>query len=139
MKNKLYLLVIIVVLLISPGWSRSSAGSAPVRIDILFMNHGPMQPTIRALRQLIQKHGPAVEADWYDFERESGRDFMKKHDITGHIPCLILVNGRSVHQIGGRDITFKGFPTGAGPYQFQGKWSLQDLESLIESLKAGPR
>jgi hypothetical protein len=27
-----------------------------------------------------------------------------------------------------------GFPTGAGPYQFQGKWSMKDLEAVIQSI-----
>ena len=106
----------------------------PVKVEILFMNHGPMQPTIRNLKALFSRYTGKVQAFWFDFENRSGKDFMKRMGIQGHIPLLIYVNGANTYNFPGRKVTFVGFPSGAGPYQFQGKWTLEDLDKLLKSL-----
>ena len=112
----------------------SSYAAAPVRVEILYMNHGPMQPTLRALRALFQRYGRNAHVSWYDFDADSGKAFMKKKGIQAHIPLLIYLNGAYSVRVGDRNVSFMGFPTGAGPYQFQGKWSLNDLESALQAL-----
>jgi hypothetical protein len=107
-----------------------------IRVEILFMNHGPMQPTIRNLTSLLEKHSGKVKSDWFDFDQQSGKVFMQKKGIREHIPLLIYINGSHSFDTGGKRVTFRGFPTGAGPYQFQGKWTFQDLDKVLESLAA---
>ncbi len=136
MKKLLICLAICMSLLGTTRPAVSLAQGRAVQMDILFMNHGPMQPTIRALKDLIQRYPGGIEARWYDYDRESGKTFMNKNNIQGHIPLLIVVNGSATHMVQGRRITFSGFPSGAGPYQFQGKWSLNDLENLLQTLKS---
>jgi hypothetical protein len=106
----------------------------PIHMEILFMNHGPMQPTIRNLQALLQKYAGQVKASWFDYEKASGKAFRKRHGITQHIPLLIYINGQPTFDVGGKRLTFAGFPSGAGPYRFQGKWTFQDLERVIQSL-----
>jgi hypothetical protein len=106
----------------------------PVKVEILFMNHGPMQPTIRNLKALFSRYSGKVQAFWFDFEKRSGKNFMKRMGIQGHIPLLIYVNGANTYDFSGRKVSFMGFPSGAGPYQFQGKWTLEDLDKLLKSL-----
>jgi len=127
-------LLIFVVSLAPAGHVSSSYASAPVRVDILYMNHGPMQPTLRALKALFERYAQNTQVFWYDFDADSGKAFMKKNGINAHIPLLIYLNGAYSVRVGDRNVTFMGFPTGAGPYQFQGKWSLNDLESALQSL-----
>jgi hypothetical protein len=105
-----------------------------VQMEILFMNHGPLQPTIRELSAIIEKYSDHVRADWYDYEQPAARQFMKMKNIQGHIPLLIYINGSPTHNLSDREVTFIGFPTGTGPYQFQGKWSVKDLETVIQSM-----
>jgi hypothetical protein len=105
-----------------------------IRMEILFMNHGPMQPTIRDLKALLGKYSGKVKADWFDYDQQSGKAFMQRKGITAHIPLVIYINGAHSFNSGGKQVTFVGFPTGSGPYQFQGKWTFQDLDRVLGSL-----
>jgi len=110
----------------------------PVKVEIIFMNHGPMQPVIKGLKEILARHTETVSASWYDYEKPEGQDFMRQKGIKAHIPLLIFINSSSTAQVQGRKVTFMGFPSGYGPYQFQGKWSLEDLDMLLKSLPKQP-
>ena len=69
MKKLYFLFIIGVVLFIAPATSFSEN---PVKIDVLYMNHGPMQPTLRELRALFPEYGDKVTVSWYDFESDEG-------------------------------------------------------------------
>ncbi|BEQ15335.1 hypothetical protein [Desulfoferula mesophila] len=105
-----------------------------VKVDVLFMNHGPMQPVIKSLKEILARHSLAASASWHDFETASGQDFMRRKGLAGHIPLLVFINDSSTWQVQGRKVTFVGFPNGYGPYQFQGQWSLADLDRLLGTL-----
>ena len=138
MKNRMNSITVLIftitvfLTILQPGLS--TAKDQPVILEILFMNHGPMQPTIRELQALIANYQDGVEARWFDVDQNEGKAFMKAKNLTGHIPLVVFVNGSTVYRIDGREVTFLGFPSGAGPYQFQGKWSIKDLETVIQSL-----
>lgn len=123
-------------LLLVLGLAAAPAAQArpAVKLDILFMNHGPMQPVIKSIKKILARHASTASAAWYDFETASGRDFMRQKGLRGHIPLLIFLNGSPTWQIQGRKITFVGFPNGYGPYQFRGQWSLEDLDLLLGDL-----
>lgn len=128
--KKLYSLFIIsVVLFIAPTVSFSEN---PVQIDVLYMNHGPIQPTLKDLRTLFPRYGDKIMVSWYDFESDEGERFKSKMGISHHIPLTIWVDGRSELMNNGRTIKFEGFPTGSGPSFFQGKWKLEDLASVLD-------
>ena len=110
----------------------------PVQVDILFMNHGPMQPVIKSLKDILARHAGSASPSWYDFEQPAGQDFMRRKGIKSHIPLLIFIDGSPDAQVQGRKVTFAGFPSGYGPYQFQGKWTLEDLDLLLGSLASRP-
>jgi hypothetical protein len=129
MKKFYFLFIIGVVLFIAPTVSFSKN---PVKIDVLYMNHGPMQPTIRELRALFPEYGDKLAVSWYDFESDEGDRFKSKKGISHHTPLLIWVNGRSELINNGRTIKFEGFPTGSGPSSFQGKWTLEDLAIILD-------
>lgn len=107
-----------------------------VKLEILFMNHGPMQPVIKSIKEILARHALSASAAWYDFEQSSGQEFMHQKGIKGHIPLLIYVNGSPTWEVEGRKVTFGGFPSGYGPYQFRGEWSLEDLDRLVGTLAA---
>jgi hypothetical protein len=112
----------------------TSFSKSPVQIDILYMNHGPMQPTLRDLKTLLPKYKDAVTVSWYDSESKEGQNFMSKMGITRHIPLIIRIDGRFEHVINSRTIRFEGFPTGSGPAFFQGRWTLEDLALVLDHL-----
>ncbi len=130
--NKLLSIFIIgAVLFIAPTVSFSKS---PVQIDVLYMDHGPMQPTLRELRALFPKYGNQLIVSWYDFESDEGEHFKSKMGISRHTPLVIWINGRSELTNSGRTIKFEGFPTGSGPSFFQGKWQLDDLAGILDQV-----
>ena len=131
MKKLYFLFIIGVVLFIAPTTSFSEN---PVQIDVLYMNHGPMQPTLRDLRALFPQYGDKIMVSWYDFESDEGERFKTKRGISQHIPLVIWVDGRSELVNNGRTIKFEGFPTGSGPSFFQGKWKLEDLVIILDRM-----
>lgn len=110
------------------------AGEKPiVNIEVLYMNHGPMRPVTRRLQEIFDTYGEQVQPSWYDFESKEGEAFKKAKGVTAHVPCIIWVNGQYTVVIDGEEVTFYGFPTGAGPASFQGKWTYDDLQKAIDA------
>lgn len=120
--------IIGVALLIAPT---ASFSKDPVQIDVLYMNHGPLQPTLRELRTLFPEYGDKLTVSWYDADSDEGKRFKSKMGISHHTPLVIWVDGRSELMSNGRTIKFEGFPTGSGPSFFQGKWRLEDLATIL--------
>ncbi len=129
MKKFYYLFFIGVVLFIAPAVSFSKD---TVQIDVLYMNHGPMQPTLRELRALFPEYGDKLTVSWYDVESDEGERFKSKMGISHHIPLVIWIDGRSELMNNGSTIKLEGFPTGSGPLFFQGKWKLEDLTTILD-------
>jgi hypothetical protein len=129
MKKFYSLFILGVVLFIAPA---ASFSENPVKVDVLYMNHGPMQPTLRELRALFPEYGDKLTVSWYDFESDEGQRFKSKMGIDRHTPLVIWVDGRSELMNDGRKIKFQGFPTGSGPSFFQGKWKLEDLAGVLD-------
>lgn len=110
------------------------AAADPVHVDVLYMNHGPMQPTLEQMRATFNRFVEKIQVDWHDFESREGEAFMAKMGIKSHVPLQIWFDGRDTLTVAGKTVRFFGFPTGAGPGFFQGQWSLKDLEKAIETL-----
>ncbi|WP_457551500.1 hypothetical protein [Desulfobacula sp.] len=130
MKKQIFI-IIIALLIVSPV---SSFPKEPVHVDVLYMNHGPLQPTLRKLRALFPTYKNKLTVSWYDFDSKEGTDFKAKMGITQHTPMTIWVNGQFELPVNNRKIKFSGFPTGSGPSFFQGKWKIEDLALLLDHL-----
>jgi hypothetical protein len=129
MKTYFRFFVIGAVLLALPSAAYSKD---PVAVDVLYMNHGPMKPTLRELRALFPQYGDKITVSWYDFESEAGERFKARKGIHEHTPLVIWVDGRSEIVKNGRTLKFEGFPSGSGPSFFQGKWELADLVAILD-------
>ena len=105
-----------------------------VKVEVLYMNHGPLLPSIEQIKQVFSKHGNKISVSWYDFETKEGEQFMAKKGVTQHVPLVIWLDGKSAFPVNGREIKFVGFPTGAGPAAFQGKWTMDDLRSALDQM-----
>jgi hypothetical protein len=104
----------------------------PVSVEILYMNHGPLLSTLKAIRELCNGYGKAVAVSWYDFESPEGEKFMAKKGVHQHLPLVIWIAGKETVKVEGKEIQFVGFPTGSGPPSFQGKWTLEDLRGALD-------
>lgn len=109
--------------------------AAAVKVEILYMNHGPMQPTLRDLKELLAGFQDRVAVQWFDVDQAAGKAFMEEKKIRGHVPMLIFVDGEKQFTIKGRAVNFQGFPTGAGPFSsVEGNWTPADLRALLDGL-----
>jgi hypothetical protein len=123
-----------VVILVVLSFPVIASSASPVAVDILYMNHGPLRPTVEQIRQVLSEYGDKVSSSWYDFESKEGEKFMAQKGIRQHIPLVIWLNGKSTVAIEGRDVQLMGFPSGSGPAAFQGKWTLADLRQALDQL-----
>lgn len=117
----------------------SAARAASVHVDVLYMNHAPMQPTIKELRAVFSKYGEKIAVSWYDTETKEARQFAAAKGLHEHVPLSIWIDGAQRVKLGGRVVTFSGFPSGAGPDAFQGDWTMQDIKIAIDQAISGRR
>jgi hypothetical protein len=125
---------LLLALLHLPLTAATAPAATPVKIEVLYMNHGPMQPTLKSLRELFARHGDAVQVAWHDFESADGVNFMRSKNIRSHIPLAIWLNNNDSAMLEGREIRFSGFPSGAGPAAFQGRWGVDELGRVLGQL-----
>lgn len=126
-KGVVVLAVLLSLLLPGVAWS-----SGPVSIDILYMDHGPLRPTLDKLKEVFAKYEGKVSVRWHDFESPEGEKFMAEKGVTRHIPLVVWIDGKDTVEIDGASCTFSGFPSGAGPAMFQGKWTLESLTKALD-------
>ena len=119
-----------VLMLLSFCLNVSAAG--PVRVEVLYMNHPPMQPAIRQLTDVFSKYGEKVAVSWYDMDTKEGQQLMAKKGLAEHVPLIIWINGSQTAQKGQKTVDFAGFPAGSGPGFFQGDWTMQDLSAALD-------
>ncbi len=109
----------------------------PVQVDVLYMNHAPLRPTLEDLRATFAAYGERVAVAWHDVDTDEGAKFKAAKRISGHVPLVVWVNGSHRHRVDGREVAFTGFPTGAGPELFQGRWTVAELRKVLDRLTAG--
>ena len=128
--KKSILFCLLIVSLVCIPWT-AMAGK-PIKVEILYMNHGPLQDSLEGIKKVFSQYKGKVTVSWYDYETKEGEDFMAQKKITQHIPLVIWMDNQVKFQVGGKDIIFAGFPTGSGPLFFQGKWTLVDLQKVLD-------
>jgi hypothetical protein len=106
----------------------------PIKVEVLYMNHGPLQDSLKEIQNVFSRYKGKVNVSWYDYDTKEGEAFMTKKGITQHIPLVIWMDDQVKLRVDGKDISFIGFPTGAGPASFQGKWTTADLQKVLEQL-----
>lgn len=131
MKKSILFYSMVLVLVCIP-WIASAA--KPVKVEVLYMNHGPLQDSIEGIKKVFSQYKGKVAVSWYDFDSKEGENFMAKKGLTQHIPLVIWMDNQVKFRVDDKDIIFAGFPTGAGPISFQGKWTMADLQKVLDQL-----
>jgi hypothetical protein len=132
--KKIIFSVLVVLLTLSFWVNAHAAGKA--RVEILYMNHGPLMETLTQLKKLFSDYGDRIVVTWYDFDTKEGEEFMAKKGVRQHVPLVIWMDDQVKFRVEGKDITFAGFPTGSGPQSFQGKWTVDDLKAALDQATA---
>lgn len=111
----------------------AAVAAQKVTVEILYMNHGPLQSTLKDIDNTCAQYKDRIAVSRYDFESPEGEQFMAKKGIRQHVPLMIWINGKSNVPVKGKEITFSGFPSGSGPAFFQGKWTMDDFRNALNS------
>jgi hypothetical protein len=114
----------------------SAYAAKPARVEVLYMNHGPLMDTITKMKSVFSSYGDRIRVSWYEFFSKEAEDFKAKKGINQHVPLVIWIDGNEVVKLGQKRVKFVGFPTGAGPAFFQGKWTIDDLRAALEQATA---
>ncbi|MCG6877677.1 MAG: hypothetical protein LJE96_00750 [Deltaproteobacteria bacterium] len=131
------LCVLACVFVFSIASTESAYAAKTARIEVLYMNHGPLMDTLDRMKDVFSSYGDKISVSWYDFESKEGEDFKAKKGINRHVPLVIWIDGNTVVKLGQEQVSFVGFPTGAGPAFFQGKWTMDDLRTALDQATAG--
>jgi len=124
---------------LSSAYAESAYAAKPAQVEVLYMNHGPLMDTLDKMKSVFSSYGDRISVSWYEFFSKKGDDFKAKKGINRHVPLMIWIDGSTVVKLGQVEIKFDGFPTGAGPAFFQGKWTIDDLKAAIDQATAGDR
>ena len=130
--KKIILTCLVVLALFSVPFTVFAAKE--VKVEVLYMNHGPLQSSLEQIKQVFSKYGNKIEVSWYNFETKEGEQFMVKKGVTQHVPLVIWLDGKFAIPVNGKEIKFVGFPTGSGPAAFQGKWTMDDLRRVLNQI-----
>src|SRR4030042_757766 len=56
--------------------------TSPVSVVIAgYINHGPMQPTVRAIKEVLAKYDDKVTVTWIDLATTQGQDYFEDHGL----------------------------------------------------------
>ena len=130
--KKIILSCLAVLVLLSMPYA--SFAAKEVKVEVLYMNHGPLQESLEQVKKVLSRYGNKITISWHDFESKEGEQFMAKKGVTQHVPLVIWLDGKSALPIKGKEVKFVGFPTGSGPAFFQGKWTMDDLKSALDQI-----
>jgi hypothetical protein len=105
--------------------SSPAVPTSPVSVVIAgYINHGPMQPTVRAIKEVLSKYDDKVAATWVDLATPEGQSYFQEHGLTAHMN--VIINGTSTYQVEGKTVVFEWF---------EGQqWTKTDLDAVLASL-----
>ncbi len=111
--------------LISLAYGAFAASTDKVNIDVAGMiNHGPMQPTVKAIKEVTSKFGDKVTVNWIDTTTEDGQKYLQDHGLSAHLNILINENYR--FNLDGKDVNFL--------WMEGGTWTKDDLDAVISDM-----
>jgi hypothetical protein len=105
--------------------SAATVSSNQVTIIVAgYINHGPLQPTVRAIKEVLAKYGDKVVVTWVDMATAQGDSYFKEHGLTAHMN--VIINGTSKYQVSGKNVDFQWF---------EGQqWNKNDLDTILANL-----
>lgn len=119
------ILAVCVLCLLSLTCGAVATSTDKVNIDVAGMiNHGPMQPTVTAIKEVTSKYGDNVTVNWIDITTDAGQKWVQDRGLTAHMN--ILINGYYKYTLDGKEVTFQWFE---GQY-----WTKEDLDAVINDV-----
>lgn len=107
--------------------------AAPPTVEIVAMAHPPVQAALKPLRDWLALRGSKLRVSELDAESPAGAKRLQSVGLTGHVPILILVDGKyGFQRKDGSKVTFVNFPAVAGsPPGIRGNWVTADVVAVL--------
>jgi hypothetical protein len=121
--SKIFLVACIACLmaLMNGAFAASTSGDK-VNIDVAgYINHGPLQPTVNAIKDVISKYDDKLNVKWIDLETEDGQKYFQDHGLSAHLN--ILINGNYKYMLDGKEVDFQWFEGQS--------WTKEKLDAVI--------
>jgi hypothetical protein len=99
--------------------------TSPVSVVVAgYINHGPMQPTVGAIKEILSKYDDKVSVTWIDLATAEGQTYFREHGLTAHMN--VIINGTSTYQLDGKTVDFEWF---------EGQqWTREQLDKVLATL-----
>jgi hypothetical protein len=111
----------------------SSAGDAPVLVEIFYLPHRPAEAVVRDVEGVASRF-KGVTVRKYSFEDPGSRKLLEKYGLRDHTPIAIFINGKNEFTVGGMSISLRNFPRGNSFVpMFEGGWTYGDNEGILSS------
>jgi hypothetical protein len=116
---------------VGPAWA-----ALPV-VEIIAFAHPPVISALKPLREWLTTQSSKLKVIEVDMESPEGERRLKALGITGHVPVVVLVDGKYKHtRKDGSAVEFVSFPSGPGtPAGVKGGWSAEDVKTVIQQYK----
>ena len=105
----------------------SAAHANPNAIKVVvagYLNHGPLQPTVKAIKAVLAKYGDKVAVTWFALGTRDGDAYFKQNGLTAHMN--VIINGSYTYTVYGKQVTFQWF---------EGQqWTQADLDAVLSDL-----
>jgi hypothetical protein len=122
------------------GSTAAPAASAIPKVEIAYLNHGPVITALGDVDKLLASYGDRISVTRYDLETDQGAAFARSKGLSGHFPIAIFVNGASEIKLKDRSVKFFSFPKGTGTFMIaSGSWTADDLRQAIDQALAGAK
>ena len=124
-KSFYFIIVLFLLFSMNLGCSKSKKTGQDV-VDILvigYVEHGPLQPSVRTVKEIAEKYGDQVKLTIMNSLTKEGEKTMKKYKLDAHFN--ILINGKYKYEINGKEVVFQWFVE-------QG-WTGNDLDTVIKN------
>ena len=89
-----------------------------------YINHGPMQPTVQAIKDVLVKYDGKVAVTWVDLSTAEGQTYFQEHHLSAHMN--VIINGTSTYEVDGKTVDFEWF---------EGQqWTREELDTVLANL-----
>jgi hypothetical protein len=117
----------------------ASYAAQPV-VEILALPHSPVKSALEPVRSILVKYAGRVRLVDMDIESADGAKRQKAIGLKGHVPILLLIDGRKdFKRADGTVVEFVNFPAAAGnPLGLDGSWTVADFEAALQAALGEP-
>jgi hypothetical protein len=134
-RTRTILITLFISLFTAGGFTPAFATSNVV--EIFYLPHPPAEAVVKDVEAGLINYSQ-FKVDKYSFEDPKNRELISKYNLREHMPVVIFINGKNEFALGKKKVIFKNFPKGnAFVPTFEGNWSYQDLESILQSIVKG--